>query len=93
MAEYKIEIRATKEEEIPAECFLEDISRENFESHLHELVADINDIDEIVIANLHESEIYISTTLDIKILKNKLKHLFSSNFCHIRFIEMQEILI
>ena len=45
MAEYKIEIRATKEEEIPAECFLEDISRENFESHLHELVADINDID------------------------------------------------
>jgi hypothetical protein len=91
MLKYRIKIRPPSKEESPRECLLEEVNSDNFEIRLNAMMADIRNIPGIISLIRIEYEIIISTNFDVATIKEKLKHLFSRDYCHIRFIELEEV--
>lgn len=91
MFKYRIKIRLASEEENPHECLLEEVNQDNFEIRLNAMMADIREIHGITNLIRIENEMIVSTTFDVATIQSKFKPLFSRDFCHIRFIEMEEV--
>lgn len=91
MFKYRIKVRPASEEENSRECLLEEVNSDNFQIRLNAMISDMRNIPGVTSLSLIGFEIIISTTFDVDTIKGKLKPLFSRDFCHIRFIELEDM--
>lgn len=91
MFEYKIHVRPLNQTDASKDCPFPIIDDYTHTLHLNALIEDIANLPDITSARSSDGNILINSTLLDSELKNKMQHLFSREFCYVKFTKIENM--
>ncbi len=91
MLQYKIHVRPLAQADVSKDCPFPIIDDHTYAVHLGALIEDIASLPEIKSTPSSDGNILIYSVLNERELKNRMEHLFSREFCHVKFVSIETL--